>query len=508
MEQGSLGKVTAYESFARPGRGVSQDAVDAAVVRMEQNGFLLDSDFCRRTGSIARSDEDQSLYELHGWYNDVVGNRVREGEDGTDQLWSSPKQLLPIIHEGLQLPPSPVWAKGRVRLEKGERKLDHVALEWIIGHTPEKRVRRGLESLLTLRRIRSSIKYLEKLPLYVGPDGRIHPTCGPSSDDDGRIGAVTGRQAMKNPEGQQIPRDKEKDRYHLRRAFIAGKGKKLVVADYTALEVVIMAHLALVLFDDHQLEESLDPSAPDFHSNNARRIFGGILGWVVPATFKDGTPSGYECPGRRLDDFPVEAFKGENAHPYCYWARDFVKRVWYGLQYGKSAYGFGHSLVGPDGEPIGVEAATPIVEGLHTAVPVIRRIHRFIEEYVDEHNGIPGLDGRWCDLTDGMEYARIDPRKGKWARLRCLRRADNYPMQNGAAAKVNAAMVAIMDNTELNEMQNVMELQVHDEFVNEVPEGCAKRAACIVEMEMENAYPLRCKSRAKAGIGDNWEEAK
>jgi hypothetical protein len=539
-------------------------AIDAAITEMESTGFLLDADYCDAQAARARVDEAAQLDQLAGWikergfevfpdgveeryreqYEKVLRKKVRLCECGErpcrkrgagharfegveesvvirernavrprppteaeergeiDALWSSPVKLRRFLHSdapgALNLPPSPVWKKGKVKLHKGEVKIDEVALDWLASRFPAHRER--LKWLINLRRIRGSIKYLTKLPTFVAPDGRVHPVCGPAGDDDDRVGAVTGRLAMKNPEGQQIPRNKKKDRYGIRRAFIAGPGNVLIVADYSALEVVILAHLCKVLFGDTQLEEMTRPGGPDIHSSNARKIFGELLGWVVD--------EGYPDAGKPVAEFALEAFKCDEdsslEHPYAKWLRDLVKTVWYGLQYGKGAYGFGNTLLGPDGNPIGEERAGQIVEGLLDAVPALRMYQEWVRSFIEVHHGIPALDGRWCSLTDGRDWDELE----EWEKSRAWRRALNFPMQSGGAAIVGAAMVAVVRDPWLRAHGFRLILQVHDELVLEGPEQYAAEAVERVKALMVGCFLLSVPLQVTAHAARNWMEAK
>ena len=539
-------------------------AIDDAIQEMESTGFLLDADYCDAQARRARVDEAAQLDQLAAWvkdrgyevfpdgveekyreqYEKVLSKKVTYCECGAkpcrkrgeghqrlvgveestvirernavrprpptpeeeraeiDSMWSSGVKLRRLLHSdapgALALQPSPVWKKGKVKLHKGEVKLDEVALEWLAARHPE--FKEALRWIINLRRIRSSIKYLTKLPTFIAPDGRVHPVCGPAGDEDDPVGAVTGRLAMKNPEGQQIPKQKKKDRYAIRRAFIAGPGKVLVVADYSALEVVVLAHICKTLFGDTQLEEMTRPGGPDIHSSNARKIFGELLGWVVE--------EGYPDAGKPVASFPLEAFKCDEdpslEHPFAKWLRDLVKTVWYGLQYGKGAYGFGNTLLGPDGEPIGEDRAGQIVEGLLNAVPALRAYQEWVRDFISQHLGIPALDGRWCDLTEGRDWWDLE----EWERSRAWRRALNFPMQSGGAAIVGAAMVAVVRDEWLRSHGFRLILQVHDELVLEGPEECAEQAVERVKALMVGCFRLSVPLQVTAHAAKNWQEAK
>lgn len=444
---------------------------------MEQNGFALDVPFCNEAAGKAREQEADTLQRLDDWLAQV-------GVEDRDINWASPIQLVSLLHEKLGYPPSPVWKKGRVRIDDGDRKLDETALEWVRERVPAHR-RWGLDELVRLRRIRGAIKYLTKLPDYVAPDGLVHSVSGPASDDDSRAGTITWRLAAKNPEVMQIPTDPKKDWFRVRKAFIAPPGYTLLVADEKALEVVILAHILIRLFDDHQLAEMVAPGAPDIHAVNARLVFGKYLGW--------------ERHGRRVSDFPLEAFKSDE-FPELVQLRQDIKAVWYGLMYGKGAFGFATSLRNPDGSGIGEQAATGIISALFEAVPGVPRYQAFVLDYIRRHHGIIGLGGAWVDLS---EYTKSGD---KWQLARAHRIAQNYPMQEGGARIIGYSMLRIMEDPWLTEQGLLIERQVHDEFDFRIPlTSDIPRVKEGINRHM-TSYPLEAALQVAIGQGQNWDE--
>lgn len=456
------------------------DAIDQAVVAMEQYGFLLDAEYCGIQEARARDEEASILLSLR---EELAALGV-PSED-PDAIWSSPKQMVGLLHGTLGLPKSPVWKKGKVKLDKGEVKTDEAALAWIALRAPH--VRGLIGKIIELRRTRGCIKYLSKLPTYIGPDGRIHPTCGPAGDGDDRAGALTGRLAFKHPEGQQMPNSEEKDKYDIRRAFIAGPGNVLVVADYSALEVVILAHILIVLFGDPQLAELTKPGAPDIHSVNARKVFGTHLGWT-------------DDEGRKVAEYDLAEFKKKGS--FGEKLRKLIKTIWYGLMYGKGAYGFGSSLTDDEGNPIGEELAGRIVDALLAEIPGIRRYQEWVRQFIWEHLGIPSLGGRWCPLADLIKMGSA------WAMGRAWRRALNFPMQASGADIVGAAMVLVHNDPQLREWGFRVILQIHDEIVLEGPEEHAEEARLRVKYLMENAYALAVGLQVQAKVAKCWSDGK
>lgn len=461
------------------------DDLEREIIRMEQNGFALDVAYCEVAAAKARGEEEVCLTELR-----KICERL--GVPDYEEInWASPAQLVRLFHDTLGLPPSPIWKKGRVKIDQGERKTDEAALGWIRERAPVA-VAPLIDELIRLRRIRGAIKYLTKLPGYVAPDGLVHPVSGPSMDSDDRAGTITWRLASKNPEVMQIPTDPRKDWFRIRRAFIAPPGYKLLVADETALEVVILGHLLIELFGDHQLAEMAVPGR-DLHAENARLVFGKYLGW--------------ERHGRKVSEFPLECFK-EGDYPDIIQLRQDIKAVWYGLMYGKSAYGFATSLRDSHGNPIGEEAAKRIIEALYAAVPGIPRYQAFVADYVVQHHGIPGLSGAWCDLSE------LTKSGDKWRVARAIRIGQNYPMQEGGARIIGHAMVQLGSDSRLIDAGLRLERQIHDELDFRYPERQADGSPTNVEWlrglvnEHMTSYPLRSTLSVKMGTGDNWDDAK
>ncbi len=297
---------------------------------------------------------------------------------------------------------------------------------------------------------------------------------------------------MKNPEGQQIPRDKKKDKYGIRKGFIAPPGMLLVVRDYTALEVVIMANVCSWMFQDDLLLELTAPGQ-DIHAYNTYNIFGRLLKWKTPS-------------GRNIADYPdPKLYKSD---PELAWYRDnLIKPTWYKLQYGGTVHGLATSLRDEKGEPVGKERAQEIVDALYEAVPSIPKWTNFVAGFLREHKGICSLDGRWVDYSNliAKGNGRMDDRD--WAFQSALRKAQNFPMQASGAFIIGCAMADAAAAPELRKLGALHELQVHDELRWRCPAGNADKVSAVAEEIMQGAFPLE-NLRSTGGIGRTWEEAK
>lgn len=462
-----------------PVRPAFPDAVDEAVIRMERTGIPTDPAGAGELLARATVDEATEDTWLRSWHRANVPGETTD--EDVDAIWDSPVKKLALF-DAVGFPRSPVWQKGAVK--RGDAKMDNVAQEWIgRRHPPARDV---IDHLIRRQRVRAGKKYLEKIAANAPV---IHPICGPAGDADDRNGAVTGRLGIKGElEAQQLPAREDKDLYQLRRYIAAPAGETLVVADYAALEVVILADLAIRLFGDHQLAGMVAAGAPDIHSVNARAVFGTQLGW----TLADGRP---------VADVDLREFKGDGEAAGL---RQMVKTVWYGLQYGKGAWGFA-SLEDGSGTAIGEERAGAIVDALLSAVPALGRWQAWCRDFVDAHRGIYSPDGRWCDLSEEMDG-------DTWLRQRAYRRAYNFPMQAGGAGIVGDAMVRLMSCPDLAATGHRVCLQVHDELVLRGPEATATRAGELLVAHMAaatyNGVPLVVPLRASVGIGRTYYDAK
>lgn len=482
-------------------------AIDSAVLTMERNGVFVDVDFCNRTAAIAATDEAMAWDSLRSWVKsggmepaDVLGvpllyrkEDVRTGESGP--------RLQEFLHTRLGLPPSPFWKKGRVK--DGEIKTDAAALEYLAGQHPEHRV--PLHNVLGLRKARGCLKYLRKLPLFVVPaTGRVHPVYGPASDSDERVGALTGRFAVKRPEFQQIPRDPGKDKYGIRKAFRAQKpGHVLLAADQSALEVVILAHIVAVLFDDTTMPLAVAKKAPDIHSVHAIRVFRDVLGYREEFAGIDE----WMAIHKSIKKFPNDFVK---------WCRDAIKTIWYGLQYGKGAWGFGSTIFDAQGNPLGDERAQVMIDGLLDFRKPVRDFRDWVPEFILQHRGISSLSGRWCDLRELLDRAEAEANQSwrkknirdTWAFKRAERRADNYPMQAGGADIMGIAIALAANSPVLARAGFFLIGQIHDELLLEGPGENADEAQAELIDILENAWPLRAQLQATGHYGPTWADCK
>lgn len=486
-------KYSLTESYFNPVRGVSYPEVDAAYVQLERNGFAVDTQYFNEQAKVARDDEEIQLRNLRVEAKDCFVSGTDDSE--IDSTWSSPVKLKRLLHDDLKLDPSPIWQKGEVALWKGEVKTDATALRYLRSTNPQ--FRPMLDGLLNLKRIRSSLKYLEKIPRFVQADGLIHPIYGAGDDNDESSGTNSGRTVMKNPEGQQIPNSKDKDPYAIRKGFIAPDGMVLVVRDYSAMEAVLLHAICLELFQDDSLA---DANTPTFHNENARKVFGDILKWKHPES------------GRLLSEYSLEEYETDK---YLKDRRRDAKTVFYGLQFCKSVRGFGWTLLDASGNPVGERIAGDIVNGFITVRPAIRKFQDFVSEYLQSFRpGNPGYNrrvtpgvsdfvGRSRNVVDLLEEY-VSTGQCDWRFRKAWRQCCNHPEQAGGANIKSTAIVHCLRQGIL--LQN----EIHDELVARCRPEEAEEVDRKLQWCMEETFvlPAGVKLHTKGSVARTWYDAK
>ncbi|HET8527184.1 MAG TPA: DNA polymerase, partial [Actinomycetota bacterium] len=277
-------------------------------------------------------------------------------------------------------------------------------------------------------------------------DGRVHTTFN-------QTGAATGRLSSTNPNLQNIPVRGELGR-QIRRAFVPGsKSQLLLVADYSQIELRVLAHLA----DDRGLKAAF-ASGADIHTATSARVFGLPEDQVDPAT------------------------------------RSRAKMINYGLAYGMNAFGLASRLeITPD-------EAQEFIDSYFAAFPQIR-------EYLDRQVARAAAEGFTETLLGRRRY--IPELQAANPRVRDMgrRMALNAPIQGSAADVFKLGMIRVDGALRESDLDTRMLLTVHDELVFEVPKKQVEGAAEVVKREMEAAYDLEVPLRADIGWGQNWAEA-
>jgi DNA polymerase-1 len=348
----------------------------------------------------------------------------------------SPPQLAVILYEKLHLPVLKRTIKGRAP------STDADVLEKLRDQHPI------VEALLQYREL-SKLKstYLDALPPLVNAQtGRIHTTYN-------QVGAATGRLSSVNPNLQNIPVRGELGR-QIRRAFIPGaEDRVLLVADYSQIELRVMAHLS----GDEAMAEAF-AAGKDFHAATAAKVFG------VPESEVDGA------------------------------MRSRVKQINYGLPYGMNAFGLASRIgIAPD------EA----VEFIEAYFGQFSKIRDFLDRQVAKASAegfTESILGRRRYLP---ELQAANPRVRDMGRRMAL----NAPIQGGAADILKLAMIRVDADLSGSGLDCTMVLTVHDELVFDVAERDREEAGILVKKAMEEAYPLTVPLKADIGWGKDWSEA-
>lgn len=434
---------------------------------MERRGVYVSTDELRRIEFEATRDSAAKAKELDAF-------------SGQERNWNSRDEVAEFLYDQLGLPELPEEARspkywGKTRITAYE------AVEYMYRHHPE---RRGeLDTLRAFKRAGRARNYASDLlgrSVVCGQGlATVHPTYGTYNDNTAgrnrdKTGTSTGRLSVSNPPLQQIPRDKKKDPYRVRRAFVAPPGKRLVVVDLEQLEVRIQAHLHMKLFGDTTLRDLCEQG--DFHGDIAIYVFSQIWPeWKSALT------------GERLVDIKGSEVKG-HSDPFVPWCRDQEKAVMYGCGYGQKAKSFGSRLWTLAGDPIGEEVADKIMRGLFAKIPGIPKYQQWVRETVSNKGGIWSLLGKWRPLTRDN---------------RGWRQGLNFPMQSGGAEIAVLWMLACQ--------QYGLALQVHDEIHCVVDDDKADAAVEFIEaaaLEVGEQMGLGCPIRAKGGHGLSWNDAK
>ncbi len=393
------------------------------LARMERTGIRIDPEELKE---LSRSMTD-GIGQLTDTIHALAGKPFNI---------NSPQQLSEILYDDLGLPAPPRSGKKKGR-STAAGVLESLASQHEI-----------VQQVLEYRQL-SKLKgtYVDALPALIDEaDGRLHTTFN-------QCGAATGRLSSSNPNLQNIPIRTELGR-QIRAAFVPEDGWKLLVADYSQLELRLVAHLSRdpVLVDAFARGE-------DIHTRTAAEIFGVAPLMVTPEM------------------------------------RRSAKAVNFGIVYGQSAFGLANQL------------GIPRQEADHYIRSYFERyrgVRKFIDHTIAEvrKSGVTKtLFGRERPIPD------INSRNPN-ARGFAERTAVNTPLQGTGADLIKLAMIRIDRLLADEGLSGRMLLQVHDELVFETPAGEAGQLSTLVKREMENAHRLDVPLVVDIGIGDNWRDAK
>lgn len=388
---------------------------------MERTGVLIDRD------KLAQQSKELSerIDEVKAKIEEIAGGAFNP---------ASPKQLAQVLFEKLQLPVKKKTASGTPSTD--EEVLSELALDY------------PLPKLILEFRALSKLKstYTDKLPQMAdAADGRVHTTFGQAT-------AVTGRLASSEPNLQNIPVRTAEGR-RVREAFVAKPGCKLISADYSQIELRIMAHIS----QDEGLLKAFR-EGKDIHRATAAEVFGT---------------------------------QPENVTPE---QRRMAKVINFGLIYGMSAFGLAQNL--------GIER---------------RMASHYIEEYFARYPGVARYMQQTRSAAHAQGYVQTAFGRRLWlpdilssrpaVRAGAERAAINAPMQGTAADLIKRAMVSLDRWLKEQNLKSRLILQVHDELILEVPEDEVELVKQNVAGIMQSAASLSVPLLAEVGVADNWEAA-
>jgi len=412
--------IEADEKLLKIYQDIEMPAMHALAV-MERNGILIDIPKLAAQGQVV----GQRLLELEKQIHELAGQPFNI---------QSPKQIGEILFGKLELP---VVKKT----PSGAPSTDEEVLQKLAENYP---LPARILDYRGLAKLQST--YIEKLPRMVHPKtGRVHTSFSQAV-------AVTGRLASSDPNLQNIPVRTEEGR-KIREAFIAPAGSQLVSADYSQIELRIMAHIA----EDESLLKAF-AAGEDIHKATASEMF----------------------------HVPLDQVSSEQ--------RRYAKVINFGLIYGMSAFGLASNL--------GIErsAAQQYIDTYFARYPGVAQYMADTRVLAKEHGYVETVFGRRLWLPE-IRSANGMRRQG------AERAAINAPMQGTAADLIKMAMIAVQEWLEKNKLETRLLLQVHDELVLEVPDHELQLVKEQLPGLMTNVAQLKVPLLVEVGVGLNWEEA-
>ncbi len=424
--------------------------------QIERRGITLDLPYLERKCALALETVAEIDRQLNNWAADYI-RQIESSEVN----WSSATQVAEFFYTFKNFPIPAVIGTMSAAKRNTKRKpsTSQASIDWLAKHTKNDTSRKYLQLFQKRNRARTLSSYVRSWIDKCSPDGRVRTSYNPATD--------TGRLTSSNINLQNIP--SRNDPFDLRRGFIAAKGKVLIVADYSQLEMYVMAHFLLYLFGDDSLASML--SSGDVHTNTAFKI------WAKELSALGATP--------------------ENIKDVAKSFRNNAKTVNYAMPYGKTAAGLGMQITDENGLAIGKAAAQQIIDDYFEALPGMDRLFEHFRTEARELGYVRTLLGRNRPLPK-MHSSDI------WEVRAAERQAVNSPIQGSAADIVTQAMMRCSD------LPAQLILQVHDELVFEVDACIAEEQCAIIKERMENPFqrPLAVQLKVDAGIATTWSEGK
>lgn len=393
------------------------------LVSMETTGICLDTKVLKEFGEELQQAIDEAGKRIH----EIVGH---------DFNLNSPKQLGEVLFDELKLDP-----KAKKTKKTGQYKTNEQVLQML---APQHEVVQKILDYRGANKLKST--YVDTLPDAVSQKtGRVHTSYQ-------QLNTATGRLASNGPNLQNIPIRTAMGK-EIRKAFVPQRGWELMSADYSQIELRVIAELS----KDEGMKEAFE-SGMDIHQATAARIYN-----IMPE-FVDGE------------------------------MRSKAKMVNFGIPYGISAFGLSQRLGVPRYE------AADLIDGYFAQFPGIRDYIEGAVNYAKENGYVETLLGRrryLPDITSGNAPTR----------QAAERNAVNMPIQGTSADMIKIAMSSIHQQLLKKKMQTQMLLQVHDELVFEVPKEEKEKAAKLVVKCMVEAIPMKVPVEVGSGFGKNWLQA-
>ena len=407
-----------YETIERPLAKVIMD--------IEKNGVCIDEELLKELSLKFQKE----ILNIESKCFEIVGSEFNLG---------SPKQIGEILFDKLKIKggkktPSGAWSTDAETLNflaSSGNTLPKLLLEW-----------RGLSKLKST--------YTDALPTYVNKKTkRIHTSYSMSSTS-------TGRLSSSDPNLQNIPIKNDEGRM-IRSAFIAEPGSSLISADYSQIELRIIAHIS----DDNNLKDAFKNDI-DIHSLTASEVFG------IP-----------------LKDMNQDI-------------RRKAKAINFGIIYGISAFGLSNQL------DISRSEASDYIRSYFEKFPSIRDYMETTKEFARDNGFVKTLFGRKCFIDESIN-------RGPGGKAFMERAAINAPIQGTAADIIKRAMIKIPKYFEKENLETKMIMQVHDELIFETKDNEIEETMSIVTREMSEAHKpvinLSVDLKVEAASGKNWEQA-
>lgn len=395
--------------------------VSPVLTVIERNGVKLDEKSLLEQSRVFAARLDELEKEAH----DIVGEAFN---------LNSPRQLGTILFEKMALPVIKKTPKGAPSTD--EETLNKLAEDYPLPKL--------ILEYRSLAKLKST--YTDKLPTMIWPaTGRVHTSYSQAS-------VVTGRLSSSEPNLQNIPVRSEEGR-RIRQAFVAEPGHVIVAADYSQIELRVMAHIS----EDAGLRQAF-AEGKDIHRSTAAEIFSVD----------------------KIEDVTAEQ-------------RYSAKAINFGLIYGMGVFGLAKNL------DITRDAAKLYIDRYFTRYPGVANYMERIKQEATDNGYVETSFGRrlWFTEIQGAKGPR---------RANAERQAINAPMQGTAADLIKMAMVAVQDFIEEKQLKSRMIMQVHDELVLEVPLDEKDLIYKALPELMSNVAELSVPLVAEVAVGDNWRD--